>query len=71
MGNFAIGRYGAGLENVIELFVALDGGLQEGFLESLRALGQQSGNDGIEALFDDFADYLSERANGDQTTSLT
>merc|ERR1712137_472538 len=68
LGNFAFGGFEAGLENAIELFGELDGDSQEGFLASLRDLGSQSGNAALEALLDDFANYLSARANGDQTT---
>ena len=68
MGNFAIGDYEAGLGNAIEMFVVLDPGLWDDFIQSLRNLGEQSGNAAVEALLNHFADYLSAKANGDQTT---
>ena len=68
MGNFVIGRYEAGLENLIELFAGLDDDSQEGFLASLESLGSQSGNEVIEALLVGCANYLSGRAKGNPTT---
>ena len=68
LGHFSLGRYGAGLENAINMFAALDANIQDGFLTALRDFGSASGNGVIEALLHHFADYLEERGNGNQTT---
>ena len=65
VGNFGAKNFGAGLENAIEVFTALDTEAQAGFLEALRALGSESGIDGLEALLDNFGGFLEQRAAED------
>ena len=65
VANFGAKNFGAGLENAIEVFTALDPEAQAGFLESLRALGSESGIDGLEALLDNFGGFLEQRAAED------
>lgn len=61
LGNFGARNFGAGLENAIEVFTALDAEAQAGFLESLRTLGSESGIDGLEVLLDNFGGFLEQR----------
>ena len=65
LGNFGARNFVAGLENTIEVFTALDTEAQAAFLESLRALGSESGIDGLEALLDNFGGFLEQRAAQD------
>ena len=61
LGNFGARNFGAGLENAIEVFTALDAEAQVGFLDSLRTLGSESGIDGLEILLDNFRGFLEQR----------
>ena len=62
LGNFGFGNYGAGLENAIQVFAALEVGPQAQFLELLKRLGSASGIHGMETLLNNFASFLELRA---------
>ena len=61
LGNFGATNFASGLENAIEVFTALEPEAQDAFLESLRALGSESGINGLEALLDNFGGFLEQR----------
>ena len=68
VSHFGVGNILGGIENAIELFMALDAGKRDLLLETLRDVGRNSGNGTVEYILDDFATYLEQR--GDQAEDM-
>lgn len=61
ISNLGSRNFPAALESATEVFSSLEGESQAEFLNTLRALGQESGIEGVEALFGDFSRFLERR----------